>query len=133
MSQPASCLARWRAPRRISEVLQVAHLPKKKAVESITEFKAKARVHSGMALNVLVGIARQPDCPPAARVAAAIHILDRGWGKPEQTVVGAGDNGEITLVLRQIVEVPMKIIEHETYQSSDNFALDDKASLKKSD
>jgi len=28
----------------------------------------------------------QTDAPPAARVAAANSLLDRGWGKPAQTV-----------------------------------------------
>lgn len=66
-----------------------------------------------MALNTLVAIAKSNRAPTSARVAAAIHILDRGWGKPEQqTMVTGIDGGEITVVIRQIVEVPMKIIEH---------------------
>lgn len=74
-------------------------------------------MHSGMALNTLVGIARNPKVQPSARVQAAIHILDRGWGKPEQTIAGTGENGEITLVLRQIIEVPMKTIEHDEHEN----------------
>ena len=28
----------------------------------------------------------QPDAPPAARVAASNSLLDRGWGKPVQSL-----------------------------------------------
>jgi hypothetical protein len=91
----------------------VPRLQKANSYQSIAAFKSAARVHSGMALNVLVGIARDKDSHPSSRVQAAIHILDRGWGKPEQTISGTGENGEITLILRQIVEVPMKTIEHD--------------------
>jgi hypothetical protein len=50
-----------------------------------------------------MGIVRQPKAPAAARVAAAIHILDRGWGKAEQSHTPT----EMTLqvVIRQIVDI----------------------------
>jgi len=35
-------------------------------------------------LRVLVGIANEPSAPPAARVAAARDVIDRGHGKPLQ-------------------------------------------------
>lgn len=35
---------------------------------------------------MLAGIMDQNDAPPAARVSAAQALLDRGWGKPAQTV-----------------------------------------------
>jgi hypothetical protein len=31
---------------------------------------------------------RQPKAPAAARVQASVALLDRGWGKPKQTVGG---------------------------------------------
>jgi hypothetical protein len=37
-----------------------------------------------MAVKVLAGIASAENAPPAARVSAAIALLDRGWGKPIQ-------------------------------------------------
>lgn len=70
-------------------------------------------MHSHMALNVLVGIASDTQSHPSARVAACIHLLDRGWGKAEQQTTLATDGGDITIIMRQIVEVPMKTIEHE--------------------
>jgi len=51
---------------------------------SLTELKSLARSHTETAINVLVGVMREPDAPPSARVAAANSILDRGWGKPSQ-------------------------------------------------
>lgn len=38
------------------------------------------------AANALASIVRDDDAPPAARVAAATTILDRGWGKPQQDI-----------------------------------------------
>ena len=45
-----------------------------------------ARAHTATALNTLAGIMEQKDAPPSARVSAATALLDRGWGKPAQTV-----------------------------------------------
>lgn len=42
--------------------------------------------HAMTAVSTLVNIANNPRMNPAARVAAANSILDRGFGKPEQTV-----------------------------------------------
>lgn len=43
------------------------------------------------ALSVLIAIATDDDKPPAARVKAAETLLDRGWGKPRQSVEVSGD------------------------------------------
>lgn len=51
-----------------------------------TEIKSLARAHTETALKTLAGIMEQPDAPPAARVAAANSLLDRGWGKPVQAI-----------------------------------------------
>jgi hypothetical protein len=54
-------------------------------------------------VNVLYGVARSRAAPEAARVAAAAHLLDRGWGKPPQAHTGE-DGGDITIVIRTIIE-----------------------------
>lgn len=51
-----------------------------------TDIRSLARSHTVKAMNVLVGIMTEPEAPPAARVAAANSLLDRGWGKAEATV-----------------------------------------------
>ena len=59
--------------------------------KAITEIRSLARSHTGKAIRVLVGIMRQETAPPAARVAAANAILDRGWGKAQQHVAVTGE------------------------------------------
>jgi|SRR5215469_14454147 len=51
-----------------------------------TEIRSLARKHTHLAIRTLRHVAAQHDAPPAARVAAANALLDRGWGKPEQHV-----------------------------------------------
>lgn len=55
-----------------------------------TDIRSLARSHTESAINCLVGVMNQNDAPPAARVAASSAILDRGWGKPAQMIVGEG-------------------------------------------
>jgi hypothetical protein len=52
-------------------------------LRTITE-AARALTHE--ALDVLVAVMHDETASPAARVAAATHILDRGWGKPKEMV-----------------------------------------------
>jgi hypothetical protein len=57
------------------------------------DIRSLARAHTETAINVLAGIMNEPDSPPAARVSAATYLLDRGWGKPKQAIVGEDENG----------------------------------------
>jgi len=66
---------------------------------ALTEIRSLARSHSRTALNVLVGVMRSKDATPAAKVAAANAILDRGWGKATQGVE-TGESGAIELIHR---------------------------------
>jgi hypothetical protein len=73
--------------------------PKKKLP---MDLKSLARSYTTRAISTLGGIAEGGESE-AARVAAAIALLDRGWGKPQQ------DNthevkGEIRVVLRKMLE-----------------------------
>lgn len=54
-----------------------------------------ARAHTADALNTLVSIMNGSEQPPAARVAAAKELLDRGYGKAAQPVDGDGEGGPI--------------------------------------
>ena len=45
-----------------------------------------ARQRSPEAINTLATIMDDPKAPPAARVAAANSLLDRGYGKPTQPI-----------------------------------------------
>jgi len=80
---------------------------------ALTDIRSLARSHTDMALRTLAGIAEQGDAPPAARVAAATALLDRGWGKPTQPIAGDEDN---PLVIQQIIR---KIVEPSNSGNSD--------------
>jgi hypothetical protein len=67
--------------------------------KTITEIRSLARGHTRTALNVLVGVMRNKDATPAARVSAANAILDRGWGKATQPLQN-GDDGALELIHR---------------------------------
>lgn len=61
-----------------------------------------ARRHTSLAINTLAGVCRASESD-AARVAAAIALLDRGWGKAPSTITGA-DGGDVRVVVRHILE-----------------------------
>jgi hypothetical protein len=58
------------------------------------ELKALARQHAPAAIETLAAIMSDSLSPPAARVGAANALLDRGYGKPVQEIVGA-DGGPL--------------------------------------
>jgi len=49
----------------------------------LADVRDAARAHSVTAISALVEIIENKRAPPAARVAAANSILDRGFGRPE--------------------------------------------------
>ena len=75
-------------------------LPRKRLPANL---RSLARGHTEMALRTLAGIASSGESE-SARVAAAVHLLDRGWGKPAQTHTDADGEGKIRVVIRHIVE-----------------------------
>jgi predicted SpoU family rRNA methylase len=61
-----------------------------------------ARAHTDHAVKVLSTVAANSE-NDGARVTAAVALLDRGWGKPNQVVTGE-DGGDIRVTIRQIIE-----------------------------
>ena len=51
----------------------------------VGEVQALARGYTSRAVETLRGIMENIKAPPAARISAAIAILDRGFGRPHQT------------------------------------------------
>jgi hypothetical protein len=45
---------------------------------------------------------RQADAPPSARIQAIAILLDRGWGKPQQTQ--RGEDGDVRVTIRTVTE-----------------------------
>src|SRR4029453_6389124 len=62
---------------------------------ALTDLRSLARSHTRMSLRVLAGIAKN-STNDSARVAAAIHLLDRGWGKAPQSHTLDGE-GKVTV------------------------------------
>jgi hypothetical protein len=59
--------------------------------------------YTEVCIKTLAALVVQETVAPAARVAAAGLLLDRGWGRPVQPI--AGDDGEpLTVVIRQILQ-----------------------------
>jgi hypothetical protein len=81
-------------------VLSRKPLPRKRVAHDLTSL---ARTLTPNALNVLAAIMRTSD-NHSARVAAAIHILDRGWGKAPQAHTGADGEGAIQVTIRHLIE-----------------------------
>lgn len=71
-----------------------------------TNIKSLARAHTESAIRVLAGIMNQEDCTPPARVAAAVALMDRGWGKPTQPVSGEEDGPAIIHEIRRTIVRP---------------------------
>ena len=61
-----------------------------------------ARQHTEEAVEKLVEIMRDENAPPSAQGAAANALLDRGWGRPDQSVTV--DNGESLLSILDEIE-----------------------------
>jgi hypothetical protein len=66
--------------------------------------RALAREHTESAIKTLAEIMRSKASPEAARVSAAVALLDRGYGKPAQAITGA-DGGPVQFekIVREIV------------------------------
>lgn len=52
-----------------------------------------AREHTDVAIKCLVEICGDEDAAKNSRVAAAVALLDRGWGRPRQSVELSGAEG----------------------------------------
>lgn len=55
------------------------------------DIRSLARSYTEMAIQTLAGIAQNGE-QEAARVRASEALLDRGWGKPPQSITGDADN-----------------------------------------
>lgn len=62
------------------------------------DIRSLARNHTAKALSTLASIMNQVKAPPAARVAAAQALLDRGWGKATQIVEATVRNADASRV-----------------------------------
>jgi len=82
--------------------------PKGAPNKATASVRDAAQTFTTDALNVLAEIMRSPEHPAAARVSAASAILDRGHGKPTQSVEldGALDLAATVTEIRRTVVDP---------------------------
>jgi hypothetical protein len=64
----------------------------------VADVKATAREMTPEALSTLRTVMNDPKAPPSARVGAATAVLDRGWGRPTQSI-----EGQVTLSFEQMI------------------------------
>lgn len=78
--------------------------PKGALNKATADVKLAAQAYTEEALKTLAKIMKT-GASEAARVAAANSILDRGHGKPKQTIDGPGPNGEhLQRVVNEIID-----------------------------
>ena len=58
------------------------------ARQVIHDVKEAAKALTAKAIATLENVMDDPRAPPAARVGAAATVLDRGWGRPTQSIEG---------------------------------------------
>ena len=71
--------------------------------KEVGEVRALARQYTGQAIATLAAIMLDDSAKGSERVAAATALLDRGYGKPAQAIVGGGE-GEAPIEAKLIVE-----------------------------
>jgi hypothetical protein len=72
--------------------------------KSVTEIASLARAYTETVIKTLAGLVTREDVSPAARIAAGQALLDRGWGKPTQSVSLSDERPPITEVFNRIVD-----------------------------
>ncbi len=127
-SGPTGEFVEARASNDAATEAETAHVPWHKGMASpnprgrpkmpktVKEVRDLARQHTPAMIEVLARVATNPKSPPAARVAAASSLIDRGWGRaPSGDLEGA--EGLIIKVIKfageQIDGGNVRVIEHE--------------------
>lgn len=75
--------------------------------KATADVKEAAQLYTADAISTLAEIMRSVEHPAAARVSAASALLDRGHGKPKQSLdVDADVRATVTEIRRSIVDPP---------------------------
>ena len=77
--------------------------------KGLGDIREIARAHTGEAIETLVKVMNKPEASASAQVAAAVALLDRGWGRPSQTInasIESNNQGDIDASLeREMSEI----------------------------
>ena len=71
--------------------------------KALAEIQALAREFAPEAIAALGEICMDKTAPPAARVSASSALLDRGFGKPPQALVGANEGPILIQEIRRVI------------------------------
>lgn len=74
-----------------------------KVSQAKRDLQAMAKEHAADALQVLVDIAKSSSAAEGARVSAATAILDRGYGKPAQSLALSNPDG--SSLMPQVIQI----------------------------
>ena len=69
----------------------------------IRDLKEAAKAHTRQALNTLVSVMNDPEAAQASRITAAVALLDRGWGRPQQNIEARVENVDIAKSAAQVL------------------------------
>ena len=69
----------------------------------IRDLKEAAKAHTRQALNTLVSVMNDPEAAQASRITAAVSLLDRGWGRPQQNIEARVENVDIAKSAAQVL------------------------------
>lgn len=72
--------------------------PKGSSDKVSKEIKDLCKGYTEEIISTLIEIVRNKKASPVARIAAGNSILDRGWGKPTQTIAGDPDNPPVVAI-----------------------------------
>lgn len=76
------------------------------------DIRSLCRAFTEKTVEIMGGIASNPNTPPGVRVQAIAHLWERGWGKAPTTHAGENGEGDIRVTIRHIVQgrdAPMTI------------------------
>jgi hypothetical protein len=71
-------------PKKPEDVIKAAYDEAQDLI--VADLCEAARRLTRKALKALEDVLDDPDCPRPVKITAAVHILDRGWGKPKESV-----------------------------------------------
>jgi len=72
--------------------------------KGLGDIREIARKHTDTAIETLVNVLGDPKANPSARVSAANALLDRGWGRPAQTLHAKIDSEDRNLEIDAALE-----------------------------
>ena len=75
----------------------------------VTNIKSLARVHAPAAIATLQQIMCNNDASHSARIAAATELLNRGFGKPAQSIEAVSDK-RIEVIIKDATASPSELV-----------------------